>query len=335
MLNITRIQVPVASTFSVEGSADAQVMALGNEFDPNIPKAESNYYFNPVLLRDILRFIELPCDDAYWLWGLHGTGKTSLVKQICNRLNWPCYSINGSATLEIEDLLYQNHIKIDGSTSVELNALAKAFTYGGVFLFNEIDLVDPSRLAALNEIIAGDTLIIAGIDQVFKKHENFRFIVTANTNGSFDEETQIDCIGANSMNLSFMDRFLVNQADYLPADKEIDYLCKFAGDVHVQVNNVNESVMHKSVDAIRPIITMMVKVATESRKAAKNSADFDRPISIRGLKRWVQKTIQFHKSPNAVLYSLGQSITNAYPKHQADAVMRFCEDVFGTKFSNN
>lgn len=330
MLSANSIKISVKEAFNIPVQGK-KVRGLDDIFNPAIPAKDEDYYFHPPMIRDLLAFIEMPGDDGYWLWGLHGTGKTSLVQQTCARLNFGCYSVNGSSTLEIEDLLYQNVIHKDGTTGVELNSLAKAFLYGGIFLFNEIDLVDPSRLAALNEILSGSTLIIPGIDEILNKHPNFRFIVTANTNGSYDDETGMDFGGTTTMNLAFMDRFIINEAEYLPVNVEKDILINFSKKVYREIYSCNQNDEDKVLTyakKIDSIVERMIKVATESRLAAKNSTDFNRPISMRGLKRWVQKTIQFHGAPNAVKLSLRQAITNGYPKHQRVAIEQFYSDVF-------
>lgn len=308
-------------------NAQSNVIGLADIFAPAIP-TKKFYHFDLGMLQDLLAFITMPDDSAYWLWGLHGTGKTSLVEQTCARLNWPCYSETGSATLEIEDLLYQNTIKTDGTTAVELNALAKAFKFGGVFLFNEIDLVDPSKLTALNEILSSDRLIIPGIDEVLEKHETFRFIVAANTNGSFDDKTGIGFEGTESMNISFMDRFIVNKANYLPADIEKNILTHFAEEVYAQAKGLSGDNLKSHTKSIVPIISKMIAVAGESRKAAENDGAFDRPISIRGMKRWVQKTIQFSQMDNSIGHAFNQAILNAYPPSQQPALNEFYKDAF-------
>lgn len=308
-------------------NADSEVTGLNDTFNPNIP-TKKEYFFDVTALQDILAFMTMPDDSAYWLWGLHGTGKTSMIEQVCSRLNWPCYSITGSATMEIEDLLYQNRIQADGSTTVDLNALAKAFHFGGVFLFNEIDLVHPSKLTALNEILSGNTLIIPGIDETLHKHEAFRFIVTANTNGSFDEESGISFEGTESMNIAFMDRFIVNQYHYLPEVIELQILTGFSKQVYAAKNNIAGEELLIAVNKITPMINKMIGVAKESRKAANNSGDFNRPVSIRGLKRWVQKAIQFEKAQNPIKKGFEQSILNAYSASHQVAMLEFYNDAF-------
>lgn len=321
--NTQMIDVPVTS-FGI--NAESTVKGLADIFAPAIPQVEF-YDFELGMLQDLLAFIALPNDSAYWLWGLHGTGKTSFVEQVCARLNMSCYSITGSKSLEIEDLLYQNVIKADGTTGVELNALAKAFKYGGVFLFNEIDLVDPSRLTALNEILSGQTLIIPGIDEVMQKHEAFRFVVTANTNGSFDDNTGISFDGTETMNLSFMDRFIVNQAHYLSPEKEQNILEQFAKENYAMLKGYAGDNLVSHTKSLAPIISKMISVAGESRKSAMNNGSFDRPISIRGLKRWVQKTIQFSQMDNSISHAFNQAILNAYPPSQQPALKEFYKDV--------
>lgn len=305
------------------------VKGLDDPFNPAIP-ALKEYCFSMDVARPVLSFMEYPEDNALWLWGLHGTGKTSLIQQICARLNFACYSINGSETLEMEDLLYRLQVNKDGTTSTELNVLAQAFVFGGVCLFNEIDLCDPSRLAALNEILAGDTLIIPGIDQVFVKHENFRFVATANTNGSFDEVTGIDMAGTNTMNIAFLDRFIMVEVPYLNPEQELGLLSDYAESVMIRISGKVDTKLHKR---LQPHVKSMIRVANESRKSAKDSGSFDRPISMRGLKRWVQKSIQYNGAPNPIKLALGEAVTNSYPKSQKEAIQRFCLDIFGESFS--
>lgn len=306
---------------------DKTIQGLSDTFNPAIPE-KIDYFFEMNSFQYFLAFLNMPENCVYWLWGLHGTGKTSLVQQIAARLNWPCYSVAGSATLEMEDLLYQNCITANGTTSVELNALSKAFVFGGIFLFNEIDLCSPEKLTALNEIISGNTLIIPGIDKVFQKHENFRFVVAANTNGSFDDSSGIVFEGTESMNISFMDRCIVNEAKYLTPEQEESILLKSARRIYQISDQLEESLLLKKVETIKPIIRKMIKVANESRKAAKNSGTFNRPVSIRGLKRWVQKTIQFKNTPNPVEIAFKQAITNAYSHEHKLAMEEFYNDSF-------
>ncbi|MDG1751382.1 MAG: AAA family ATPase [Thalassotalea sp.] len=327
-VNKTKVSVETEFNLPVKGKTTT---GLEFDFHPAVPKKDNNYVFQPSLIRPLLSFMEFPGDDAFWVWGLYGTGKTSIVKQTCARLFWPCYSINGSETLEMEDLLYRTAILPDGTTKIELNALSRAFVEGAVFLFNEIDLCDPSRLAALNEILAGDTLVLPGIDEVLTKHENFRFIATANTNGSFDDDKGIDFAGTSTMNVAFMDRFIVAKAEFMDAKTEAKLLNEFANEVFYKIYGKQDKTFMKR---FTPYIEMMIKVANESRKSAMNNSGFDRPISLRGLKRWVVKSIQYKDAPNPIKVSVGEAITNGYPKSLRDSVIRFCSDIFGEDFSD-
>jgi hypothetical protein len=82
-----------------------------------------------------------------------------------------------------------------------------------------------------------------------------------------------------------------------------------------------------------PHIELMIKVANESRKSAMNNSGFDRPISLRGLKRWVTKCVQYKDAPNPIKVSLGEAITNGYPESLKVAIVQFCTDVFGEDYS--
>ena len=85
--------------------------------------------------------------------------------------------------------------------------------------------------------------------------------------------------------------------------------------------------LNSHTKSIVPIISKMISVAGESRKSAMNTSSFDRPISIRGLKRWLQKTIQFSAMDNSIEHAFKQSILNAYPPSQRPALNEFYKDV--------
>jgi len=308
-------------------NAESNVLGLSDVLNPDIPEKKYHYFSIPTL-QNFLAFMSMPENSSYWLWGLHGTGKTSMVEQTCARLNWPCYSYTGSASFEIEDMLYQNRILPCGSTIVELCALAKAFVFGGVCLFNEIDLVHPSKLTALNDILSGTRLIIPGIDKVLIKHENFRFVVAANTNGSFDESTGIGFGGTQEMNIAFMDRFLVDKAEYLTHAEELAVLKVHAKKIYALKTPSEDSVLVARTSKLEPILDKMICLANRSRLAADNEGTFKRPISIRGLERWIQKTIQFENASNPVEHAFKQSIINAYSYNDKIALEEFYSDSF-------
>lgn len=70
--------------------------------------------------------------------------------------------------------------------------LALAMQYGGIFLLNEIDLLDPATAAGLNGVLDGEPLCIPeNHGELIIPHSNFRFAATANSNGASVSGTSI------------------------------------------------------------------------------------------------------------------------------------------------
>ena len=78
--------------------------------------------------------------DPLYLYGPTGSGKTSLIKQLAARLNYPIFEVTGRGRLEFADLC--GHISLhEGSMRYEYGPLSLAMRYGGLFLINEVDLL--------------------------------------------------------------------------------------------------------------------------------------------------------------------------------------------------
>lgn len=164
--------------------------------------------------------------EPLYISGPTGCGKTTGVKQVAARCNWPVYEVTGHARLEMPDLI--GHLTMrEGTMYYEYGPLSLAMRYGGIFLFNELDLCDPSLLAALNTILDGSPLCIAEHGgEVIRPHELFRFVATANSSGCGDDTGLYQ--GVLRQNLAFMDRFVVFKADYLPEKTEAGLIKKLA-----------------------------------------------------------------------------------------------------------
>ena len=86
--------------------------------------------------------------------------------------------------------------------------LSVAARDGHLLILNESDLMDPSELAGLNDILEGQPLVIAeNGGEVIPPHAKFRVFATGNTAGSGDRSGLYQ--GTLRQNLAFMDRFRV------------------------------------------------------------------------------------------------------------------------------
>ena len=178
----------------------------------NVPLINHSYVFEPELLTNILMFLDNPGHDSLYLAGPSGCGKTSVVFEIAARLKWPLESITLSQRTEVADLIGRNVLR-NGELTYEYGPLAKAMIYGEILLLNEIDLLSPGELSALNDVLEGKTLTVVGNGgEKLYPGEGFRIIATANTKGFGDDTGFYQ--GARSQNQAFLDRWHFIECNY-------------------------------------------------------------------------------------------------------------------------
>lgn len=180
------------------------------------PRPDPGYIFHETS-RDIVVWL-MNISDPLYVFGPTGSGKTSAVKQLAARLNYPVFEVTGHSRLEFPDMV--GHLSVrDGSMEFEYGPLALAMKYGGLFLLNEIDLLEPATATGLNGILDGEPLCIAeNGGELIPPHPMFRFAATANTNGGSDETGLYQ--GTLRQNLAFLDRFWLCEMGYPTRDAE-------------------------------------------------------------------------------------------------------------------
>ena len=93
------------------------------------------------------------------------------------------FEVTGHSRLEFPELI-GHHIVRQGNMEFEYGPLALAMKFGGLFLLNEIDLLEPSTAAWPNSILDGQPLCIPeNGGELIVPHPMFRFAATANSNG--------------------------------------------------------------------------------------------------------------------------------------------------------
>ncbi len=211
----TRKQFDAGMVFSGKSSG-TQVWGFAekSEFSPTI---DSNYEFHDSS-RDVVVWFLMDKPEPLYLYGPTGCGKSSLVRQLAARLNFPVFEITGHERLEISDLIGHLTVK-NGNIKFEDGPLTKAMRVGGLFQFNELDLCSPATLAGLNTILDGSPLCIPeNGGELIQPAETFRFVATANTNGSSDDTGLYQ--GTLRQNLAFLDRFMLVESHYPQAKVE-------------------------------------------------------------------------------------------------------------------
>ena len=217
---LTPIQLDAGKVFS---GAPSGRFVLGYDQPSEFTPAQDPDYVFHESSRDVIVWLMNPSEPLY-VFGPTGSGKTSLIKQLAARLNYPVYEVTGHGRLEFADLV--GHLSLrDGSMEFEYGPLSRAMRHGGIFLLNELDLLEPSTAAGLNSILDGAPLCIPeNGGELITPHPMFRFAATANTNGGSDETGLYQ--GTLRQNLAFCDRFWLCEVDYPPKAAEVRLLAQ-------------------------------------------------------------------------------------------------------------
>lgn len=244
------------------------------------PAIDHNYIFHETS-RDVVVWFMNPTDPLY-LFGPTGSGKSSLVKQLAAKLNFPVFEITGHSRLEYPDMV--GHLAIDnGAMKYQYGPLALSMKYGGIMLLNELDLLDPSTAAGLNTILDGAPLCIPeNQGEVINPHPNFRFIATANTNGGSDESGLYQ--GTLRQNLALMDRFILAQVPY-PEPKAENQL------IEKSFPMLPDTIRAKMIDYAGEVRKLFMGDNGNGSTAIENRIEVT--FSTRTLLRWAGLTVQY------------------------------------------
>jgi len=272
--NLTQADLDAGTVFSGHASGNSvKGFSTSNIFTPAV---NTNYIFHETGRDLVVWFISPP--EPLYVYGPSGCGKSSCIRQLAAKLHYPVFEVTGHSRLEFPELVGHHTVK-QGNMEFEYGPLALAMKYGGLFLLNEIDLLEPSTAAGLNGILDGQPLCIPeNGGELIVPHPMFRFVATANTNGGSDETGLYQ--GTLRQNLAFMDRFILCEIGYPKTEAEEELLGKTSP---------------KLPEALRK---KMVEFANEIRRLFMGEKEhafngIEITFSTRTLIRWADLTIRY------------------------------------------
>ena len=233
--------------------------------NPDVPELDPTYVFRPELVSDVL-YCLLHNQKGY-LSGHTGTGKTTLIEQVCAKLGYPFKRINFDSEITRMDLVGREVLMEEkGTTKSKFidGIIPTAVRTPTVLCLDEIDFVRPDVAYVLQRALEnkGFTILEDG-DRFVEPHPLFRIFATANTKGQGDETGSYQ--GARHQSLAFLDRFNVfTSVPYLRPHDEAKILVEHATGLDSKLAD------------------QMVKFANEIRDAFKNGTIY-MTTSIRGL----------------------------------------------------
>lgn len=213
---------PAAKVFGLKTKELDFMVPVFNERAENVPEADENYQFRAEYLVPVLW--GLINNKNIWLSGHTGTGKSTLVAQICARLNWPVVRVNFDSEISRMDLVGRDVLTKDenGQTVSKFidGILPQALQEHCVLLCDEVDFIRPDVAYVFQRALEDEGLLISEDGgRLVKPHKYSRIIATANTQGQGDDFGIYQ--GARAQSMAFLDRFTVwVRCDYLPQKEE-------------------------------------------------------------------------------------------------------------------
>ncbi len=217
-------EIEVSKVFNIDTDLKVSMFIEPNSYVPDI---DNNYIFNQQTTLAIL--LGLKFNKRVFIQGLHGTGKSTHIEQVCSRLNWPCIRINLDSHISRIDLIGKDSIVLkEGKqvTEFQEGILPWAFQNNIALVFDEYDAGRPDVMFVIQRILEAEgKLTLLDQNKVLKPHPYFRLFATANTVGLGD--TSGIYHGTNQINQGQMDRWnIVSKLNYLSEEIEIEIVSK-------------------------------------------------------------------------------------------------------------
>lgn len=281
------------------------------------PKFDPDFYMDLDILKDAMAWWNCRGQkEGLALYGPTGSGKTSLVRQICAMTGHGLVQVRGHERLEEPDLNLTMIVK-NGQTMPIPGPVPDAMANGHVLLIDEVDAINPATNIALHEIAQGKPLHILETGQVIHPAPGFRLVVTCNTNGTGDMGGLFQ--GTLQQSQAFNERFFWVKVDYLPEEEEIKLIKKIFPDemdemIQVYVDFAN---------MVRKAYTGDAEIMY-GKNQSKSVNNIEVTFSTRALVRWIEYTRYFmdmvDDGDNAVYYALKRSLTNRATPTTATAI---------------
>jgi len=186
---------------------------MASTYDSPIPSKNSNYVpFG--FFRDLESVVKSKKFYPVFITGLSGNGKTTMVEQVCAKLQRECFRVNVSIETDEDDLIGGNTL-IDGNIVFREGPVLIAMRRGAILLIDEIDR-GSNKLMCLQSILEGKPYFNKKTGDIVYPTEGFNVIATANTKGKGNEDGRF--IAAQILDEAFLERFPITVEQEYPSN---------------------------------------------------------------------------------------------------------------------
>lgn len=285
----------IARLFGIKAPANVFVEMLGEGENTN--SIDTNYWFDPVMLKKLLRWLYgESARRNIMLIGDAGVGKSSVIVEICARLNVPVYQMACSGKTRFQHLVGSREL-VNGATKWVDGPLTRAMREGGVLLMDEVTRLDAGEQMNLAAVLdARSTLTVPDTGEVVKPHPRFRVAATGNSGGFGDDSGAY--VGEKPSSFAFIDRLQKLKVEVMPEDVETDLLKKVSG-------------------LPDEIVSLMIRLAKEIRKNFVGAGGgLSITVSPRSMQVWALETAGYQKLgiKDPVWEALMDTVLNGAPE---------------------
>lgn len=175
-----------------------------NEFANLVPVHDENYVpFG--FYKDLATIIRSRDFFPVFITGMSGNGKTSMVEQVCAKLNREMFRVNISIETDEDDLIGGATL-VDGSVVYREGPVLTAMRRGAVLLLDEVDR-GSNKLLCLQSILEGKAYLNKKTGELIQPAPGFTVVATANTKGRGTDDGKF--IAAQILDEAFLERFSI------------------------------------------------------------------------------------------------------------------------------
>ena len=271
-----------------------------------IPKIDADY----VVQKDEVALLVagMMDGDKTLITGPTGSGKSSMVKYVCAKMNRPFIRINMSGDVESASL-FGTLVVRGGATVWEDGAVTEAAKYGAVCLVDEWELMPAEIAMGMQNLLENDGYLYlkekpgTSEDRTVVPHEQFRLVFAGNTVGQGDTSGAFTGVGVQ--NTATIDRFTNTiRLGYLNQAHEV-------------------AIITSKSDVDKKVAANMVRVANLVRGAYEQGR-LGLTMSPRTLINWGQKTKRYD-----VKYAFQVAFLEKLTPDDNKSVMELYNKVFG------